>query len=166
MRGSIPKRDQRRQNRKLGVEVYEAGRFFTLTGRRISGAPEQILPVDLSPLCRGVFGPQEDCAVQTSPASRRTSTIFEEAIIDKALAAANGARFARLWGGDASAYPTRSEADLALRAMLAYWSAGDPVRVEALFGPSGLAREKWRTRPDYRERTIRPAIRSLPEKKV
>ncbi len=78
------------------------------------------------------------------------------------MVAANGAKFGRLWRGDASGYPTRSEADLALCAMLAYWCGADPARVEALFYRSGLCRSKWRLRPDYRRRTIARAIAGLP----
>jgi putative DNA primase/helicase len=42
--------------------------------------------------------------------------------------------------------------------MLAFWTAKDAARMEALFGQSGLVRDKWKDRPDYRERTIRAAI--------
>ena len=75
--------------------------------------------------------------------------------------AANGEKFLALWSGDTSGYPSHSEADLALCNLLAFWTAGDPQRMEELFSQSGLAREKWRNRPDYRERTIRTAIRGV-----
>lgn len=47
--------------------------------------------------------------------------------------------------------------------LLAFWTGGDPARMERLFDRSGLVREKWRSRADYRERTIRTAIRSCHE---
>jgi primase-polymerase (primpol)-like protein len=71
-------------------------------------------------------------------------------------------KFERLWAGDARAYRSRSEADLALCAMLAYWADSNPRRVEELFYRSGLVRPKWRERQDYRRRTIERAIASLP----
>ncbi len=166
VRGSIPEGVSRRQNRKLGVEVYESGRFFTLTGRRLSGVPESIVEADLSPLCRWVFGSEarETPRRHALPDSRSQPRFSDDAIIEKALAAANGARFERLWRGDPSGYPTRSEADLALCAMLAYWSDADARTVETLFSRSGLCREKWTSRPDYRRKTIELAIRSLPHR--
>ena len=72
--------------------------------------------------------------------------------------AANGDKFRRLWAGDTAGYPSHSEADQALCNLLAFWTGGDPQRMEELFGRSGLARDKWWERPDYRERTIQTAI--------
>lgn len=74
-----------------------------------------------------------------------TWTTFE-----KAMAARNGAKFSRLWAGDISGYPSASEADVALLAMLLYWTDKDEDRAALLFEQSGLCREKWTTRPDYR----------------
>jgi len=42
--------------------------------------------------------------------------------------------------------------------MLTFWCGPDPSRIGALFRQSGLAREKWAEREDYRERTIQAAI--------
>ena len=56
--------------------------------------------------------------------------------------------------GEIAGYPSHSEADLALCNLLAFWTGGDPARMERLFAQSGLVRAKWRNRPDYRERTI------------
>ena len=74
-----------------------------------------------------------------------TWTTFE-----KARAARNGAKFSRLWEGDISGYPTASEADVALLAMLLFWTDGDEDRARLLFEQSGLCREKWTGRADYR----------------
>ena len=74
-----------------------------------------------------------------------TWTTFE-----KARAARNGAKFSRLWEGDISGYPTASEADVALLAMLLYWTDKDEDRASLLFEQSGLCREKWTGRADYR----------------
>ncbi len=160
-RSSVP--GKRRQNRKLGVEMYDEGRFFALTGNRLSGVPTDIAEADLTPLYRWIFGPSEaenPPAVSTEDGGRGRvhHDRCDEAIIRRALGAKNGHRFERLWRGDASGYPTRSEADLALCAMLAYWADADSGRVEALFSRSGLVREKWNSRPDYRKRTIERAI--------
>lgn len=162
VRGRIP--GARRQNRRLGVEMYDSSRFFAMTGARLPEAPERIAKCDLEPLYRWVFGTEDGEALPLHGRygrfhARRRS---DEEILRRAMGAANGAKFGRLWRGDASEYPTHSEADLALCAMLAYWCGADPGRVEALFYRSGLCRAKWRLRPDYRRRTIARAMASLP----
>ena len=48
-----------------------------------------------------------------------------------------------LWSGRDSRYPSQSEADMGLCFYLAFWTAGDPERMDRLFRESGLMREKW-----------------------
>ena len=64
--------------------------------------------------------------------------------------------------GDTSDYKTvgndgRSEADLALCTMLAFWCGPDKVRIDRLFRQSGLMRAKWE-RVDYRTLTFAAAL--------
>jgi primase-polymerase (primpol)-like protein len=74
------------------------------------------------------------------------------------MAAANAAKFARLWKGDASDYGgDESARDAALCACLAFYTR-DPLQLERLVTRSGCRRDKWDARPDYRERTIRFAL--------
>jgi putative DNA primase/helicase len=79
------------------------------------------------------------------------------------MRAANGEKFSRLWSGDTSAYATanndgHSEADLALCSLLAFWCGPDEVRIDRLFRQSGLCREKWTRRADYRSLTLSVAL--------
>jgi hypothetical protein len=69
-------------------------------------------------------------------------------LIRRGAAAANGAKFVRLWSGDTDGYGSggnegHSEADLALCSMLAFWTGPDEDRIDALFRRSGLMRPKW-----------------------
>jgi primase-polymerase (primpol)-like protein len=48
-----------------------------------------------------------------------------------------------LWSGRDSRYPSQSEADMGLCFYLAFWTGGDPERMDRLFRDSGLYREKW-----------------------
>jgi primase-polymerase (primpol)-like protein len=58
-----------------------------------------------------------------------------------------------LWRGDASDYgDDENRADVALLSMLLFWTQGDTSRADALFRQSGLCRDKWRNREDYRRR--------------
>ncbi len=42
--------------------------------------------------------------------------------------------------------------------MLAFWTGRDPERIDRLFRASGLCREQWAEREDYRQRTIAAAL--------
>jgi hypothetical protein len=78
----------------------------------------------------------------------RAEDVSDAELVDRAVRAANGDKFARLWDGDASDYATagnegRSEADLALCSLLAFWCGPDESRIDSLFRQSGLMRPKW-----------------------
>ena len=88
------------------------------------------------------------------------STFTDDELLHRARAAANGAKFTSLfdhgdWKGQG--YTSQSEADLALCAMLAFWTGPDPARVDALFRDSALYRDKW-DRDDYRNSTLDHAL--------
>jgi primase-polymerase (primpol)-like protein len=63
-------------------------------------------------------------------------------------------------------YPSRSEADLALCGILAFWTHGDAGRVDALFRRSGLMRPKSDRAcgpgERYGRRTVRRAVYTCP----
>lgn len=82
-------------------------------------------------------------AAQAGPASARPLSLAGDELLRRARSAAHGDAFDRLWRGDASAYPSHSEADLALACHLAFWTGGDLPRMDALFRQSGLYRPKW-----------------------
>lgn len=153
-------------NRKGSVEMYDAERFFTVTGDRVPGAPTTVEA--RGEALRAIHAEYiaatepEAPAILAAPQAEQRSDVAlsDEELLEKARNAANGAKFERLWNGDTSGYPSHSEADQALCTLLAFWTGGDAQRIEALFGQSGLVREKWRNRIDYRERTIRNAVRS------
>ena len=178
-RGEIP--GERRRNTKLGVEVYSDKRFFTLTGHRLDHLSHEVeaRQAVLDEFYEEVFG-KDDISSTTSTANgtenRRaiwyeTTTVAgrqvvtprvptDDEIIMRASTAENGEKFKALWAGDfeAAGFTSHSEADLALASILGFWCCGDRPRIEALFTKSGLARDKWNSRPDYRQRTIAKAV--------
>ncbi|MDS0476801.1 hypothetical protein [Natrinema sp. 1APR25-10V2] len=148
------------------LELYDRNRYFTVTGDRVPGAPTVVAVRDVE--LRAVHaeyiassGKADDTATRGDAVTARATDVdlSDEALLERAMNAANGEKFRRLWAGDTSGYPSHSEADLALCSLLAFWTGGDAERIERLFDRSGLVREKWRERPDYRRRTIRTAIR-------
>ncbi len=155
-----------RNNRKGPVEMYESGRYFTLTGKHLDGTPTEIHERRdvLERLYRHVFK-EEKPAAETNGHRPRTGSldVSDEDLIALAMQAKNGEKFSRLWRGDTSDYAgDESRADLALCALLAFWTEGDTARMDHLFRRSGLYRDKW-NRHDYRERTFNKVLEGRTE---
>ena len=143
-------------NRKGPVEMYESRRYFTLTGAHLDGTPAVIQERQdvLKRLYQHVF--KEDEATREHNGRRSSGQIAatDDELVEIAMRAKNGEKFARLWRGDTSDYAgDESRADLALSSLLAFWTDGDTERMDRLFRQSGLYRDKWE-RQDYRERTF------------
>lgn len=155
-----------RNNRKGPVEMYESGRYFTLTGKHLDGTPAEIHERQdaLERLYRHVFK-EEKPAAETNGRGPRPSSldVGDEDLIALAMRAKNGEKFSRLWRGDTSDYAgDESRADLALCSLLAFWTEGDTARMDHLFRQSGLYRDKW-NRHDYRERTFNKVLEGRTE---
>jgi AAA domain len=141
------------------VEWFGEGRYTTVTGHRLPAAAADLAEgqAALEQLRRELYPPAPEAPLPTIP----TGEPDDLALIHRMRDARDGARFARLFdGGDVGLYGgDESVADLALCGILAYWCGPDPGRIERLFDQSALARRaKWRTRRDYRDRTIAKAI--------
>ena len=153
------------RRRTSGVEMYAEARHFVMTGDHLDRTPRTVeeRTTQLATLHAETFGrPDETPAPIVREPSRSVATISDDDLVLLASAAANGLKFARLFAGDASDYGSRSEADLALVSLLAFWTQRDAERIDRLFRKSGLFREKWNRR-DYRERTLARAIASTSE---
>lgn len=156
-------------NRKGQVEFYDRGRYFTVTGRRVeevSGAVEA-RQAELEQFHAEVFKSQEERP--TTFKARAVGPLDEQAILDKARAAKNGADFARLWDGDTSAHNgDDSAADLALACHLAFWFGPNRERIDQMFRQSALYRPKWDERHysdgrTYGQATIDKALKGRTE---
>jgi putative DNA primase/helicase len=132
------------KGRRVGnIEVYDSGRYFTVTGKHISGTPLEIRSCQdaLDQLAAEIFSPAEAIPLEVLS---RSLDLSDQELIQRAKYANNGERFSRLWAGDASDYGNdHSRADIALCRMLAFWTGGDSGRIDRLFRQSGLKREKW-----------------------
>ena len=144
------------------VEVYDSGRYFTITGTRVFDTPLAILNRQdvLEQLSAELFSVQPSrpsVSYITDP-----SRLSDDELIEQAANARNGDRFKRLWAGEISDYENDpSRADLALCGMLAFWCGRDPERIDRLFRRSGLMREKWDRRTGdsaYGSITIRATV--------
>ena len=91
-----------------------------------------------------------------------SSALTDEEVIELAKGAKNAAKFEPLWSGDLHGYSSPSEADLALVSRLVFYTQ-DEEQLDRLYRHSGLCRQKWLDRPDYRRRTITRALSNLTE---
>jgi putative DNA primase/helicase len=160
IKGSLPPG----RRRSGPVEMYDAARFFTMSGDHIPGAPETIEERSeaIAELHEALFAANDDAVgVTVAPAVQGAgSVISDKEIIERASMATNGEKFRKLWTGDWNGmYGSQSEADQALCCELAFWTGKDQGRMDSLFRQSGLYRAKWE-RADYRSDTIANAVRT------
>ena len=141
----------------LALEQYHPGvsnRVMTITGNVVRDLPITDQTENYKTfLNKYMRRPSNQCLQMTTemvPVDIGDAKLIE-------LATTRNSNFAKLWAGDASAYGSRSEADLALLCHLAFWTGRDGPRMERLFYSSGLYRSKW-DREDYRRNSIDMAI--------
>lgn len=153
VKGKLPPGKRRRGQ----IELYDSGRYFTVTGQLWPGTPTEIAErgEELAAFHAELF-PQEASKGTAKPTA--PLALSDEEIIRKAEGAKGGETFRALMAGDTSAFGgDDSAADLSLCSRLAFWFGGDQAAIDRIFRTSGLYREKW-DRKDYRERTIKKAI--------
>jgi len=145
------------------IEVYNVDRFFTVTGNHLPGTPTTIQEwnKELKAFHAQVIAKPKAKNSGPSP----TLDLSDQELIEKALHAADGAKFSRLWKGDTTGYPSLSEADYALAHKLAFWTNKNPERIDRLFKQSGLCQDPERLKKWKRlaAQTIRKAIANTPE---
>lgn len=155
-RGELPKGARRRGN----VEMYDSGRFFTVTGNNIGeytaveDCTEAIKPLHEKYL-GGTRSEPAQRIVQTAPLPCSVSEVLEAASRAK-----NGSRFQALYAGNFAEYNSQSEADMAFCNMLAFWTGRNAALMDEIFRNSGLMRDKWDRRQSgstYGALTIRKA---------
>ncbi len=156
LKGTLPGKGKH----KGWIEVYNAGRFFTMTGVSVVGTPTGC--ANSQPAIDDFY--EELCTKGKTREERRAEVaqeVDEEQVIEKAIRAKNGAKFLRLWTGDLSGYASASEADSALCCLLAFWTRKNAQMIDSLFRRSPLMRDKWDERhgaQTYGQMTIDSAI--------
>lgn len=156
------------RKRKGKVEVYDHGRFFTMTGHSLrkynhitTGTPEALnklynkyLENKVAPIRPtsniGVQHNMSDSEVVRLVLSSQQGVIFQDLLKGK-------------WEGH---YTSQSEADLAMANILAFWTARDFDQMDRIFRQTGLYREKWdekRGKTTYGVSTLSKAINDTSE---
>ena len=149
------------------VELYDAGRYFTLTGRALPGCPPEPMPRQdaVDALYARLFPSKAGKGTKPAPgpetATDNPTELPDDELLRVAFRSKQGESIRKLWEGDTTGYGSASEADLALCSKLAFYFP-DPERLAAVFGRSALARDKW-DRPDYRAATVAKALEGRTE---
>ncbi len=151
------------KGRKKGhVEIYQTGRYLTITGHELEEYPSRIEEriKEINNIYKEYFVKiieTEAAKCVTNEGFHKEHNLTDEEVITLATSASNGDKFRRLMDGDTSSYPSASEADEALCCILAFYSK-DPGQIERIWGQSGLGMREKFGRRDYREKTIKKAL--------
>jgi putative DNA primase/helicase len=164
-RGSVPQGAKRGQ-----LEIYDRGRYFTITGAHLAGTPLTIEERDN--IIAAIYtetAPKTPTLADPCRMPIERVDLNDIELLDRARRFSNGARFAALFdAGDwrGCGYESQSSADLVLASALAFITNRDAPRIDWLFRASGLMRPKWDERHygdgrTYGEATIEKAIAGL-----
>lgn len=141
----------RKKNDRIGLEIYDTGRYFTVTGNVYGEAKPLAERTEAVKQVYSLYmseGEKEKVKAQPlSPveASRTPSTELSDSELWERMFdnPENGREIQALYNGDLSGYESHSQADLALCNHLAYWTGNNAYRIDSMFRQSGLMREKW-----------------------
>jgi putative DNA primase/helicase len=136
-RGELPKGSRRRG----GVEMYDGGRFFVMTGNAIGEFSEIS---DGSELIKPLHNKYLNAEKYEYVMEKGKSTLSDEDVVKKASTSKNNALFNLLMAGQwEGLYDSQSEADMAFCLLLAFWTNKDKAQMDRVFRTSGLMRPKW-----------------------
>lgn len=146
------------------VEIYDRGRYFTLTGN-VYGPPRPLR--DAQDVIDAMYTALT--ATRQQPDDKPTEQLHsgvdltDEKLLEIATNAKNSELFTALFTGNwPGRFPSQSEADITLCNLLAFYTGRNPEQMDRLFRQSGLMRDKW-DRPQsgstYGVITIKNAIR-------
>lgn len=137
-----------RRNDEIGLEMYDTGRFFTVTGK-VYGEPRAIeMRSDEVKKIYEKYLIKHD-KQKTSMPQQKTVTANsyyenDSDLLNRMFASQHGSEILALFNGDIFKYGDDwSRADMAFVSHLAYWTNGDARRMDELFRQSKLMRPKW-----------------------
>ncbi|HQO64731.1 MAG TPA: hypothetical protein PK528_14065, partial [Syntrophorhabdus sp.] len=141
LKGSLPVDGKK----KGDYEAYQSGRYVTVTGHVLEGTPTTIehRQTEVDAFYKDVFGTLEEPPKREKQSRTESAPGDWQNMIEKAFNSKSGPEIRCLWNGNFSAYPSQSEADMALCSHLAFWFNGDAVLMDIAFRESGLYRDKW-----------------------
>lgn len=172
-------------NRHDNFEAYTEGRYFTVTGNPYKEIRDvrTVTKEEALALLKIIgypWGKEEEPIIASlqngsvmmintdmTPLKMGTLPVWtsHDELLKKMFASKGGAKMRNLYNGDLSDYKDdASTADMAFVSHLAFWTRKDPQAMESIWIASPLgSREKTQKRKDYRDRTIKSAIKGCKE---
>ncbi|MGW9816674.1 phage/plasmid primase, P4 family [Staphylococcus cohnii] len=160
VKGKIPGSRRRKGN----IEMYDSGRFFTMSGKTIGKYK------DVTEVSEQVFKTIYEKYLPDNTVKYPTTNNYQQNIhnlseidvINEIYKSKQAKLFDDLMKGNYEPYYTsHSEADMALANILAFWCARDYSQMDSIFRQSNLYRDKWdekRKNSTYGEQTLFKAI--------
>ena len=140
---------ERHRNDEIGLEMYDSGRFFTVTGEIYGEERGLSERTGEAQKIYNKFLFKESAKTSDTFPLRTPNEIFNSGLTDnelweKMFNSQHGREILSLSQGDLSGYGgDHSRADLALCSHLAYWTNCDEAQMDRMFRQSGLMRSKW-----------------------
>ncbi len=137
------------KNQELGIEMYDSGRYFTVTGKQAEGSLDEIAQDDgtLAWIHETYIRKQKDKGDKKAHKKKSHANgepLSDDEVMEKARGAGDNGLFADLFDGKwEGRYGSQSEADMALCMKLAFWTGKDAEQMDRIFRQSKLMREKW-----------------------
>ncbi|PTF10537.1 DNA primase [Staphylococcus equorum] len=156
------------RNDTLGLEVYNKGRYMTVTGDLIEGSITTLCDDQeiIDNVVDAYFHDEDATNLNLSSGEGNeltTDEIIEIAINNKA----NGDKFTTLYEGDwTTLFGDQSSADMSFASYLAFWTNRDAEKMDEIFRQSNLYRAKWdekRGHDTYGNITLNNAIKHCAE---
>ena len=160
VKGKIPGNRRRKGN----IEMYDSGRFFTMTGKRIGKYTEVTETSDrVFKTIYDKYLPDNTVQYPTQyNYQQNIHNLSEIDVINEIYKSKQSKLFDDLMRGTYEPYyNSHSEADMALANILAFWCAKDYSQMDSIFRQSNLYRDKWdekRKNSTYGEQTLFKAI--------
>lgn len=155
-----------RKNSKLGLEVYQYGRFFTMTGNRENSNDIFDRTDELDELLEKYFDDSDiQGRIRLQDYEKDEIKLSNEALWEKMFRSKSGDEIRSMFNGHLI-NDDHSSTDLALCNHLAFWTGRSATRMDNMFRETSLMRDKWDrvhhtdTGETYGERTISKAISS------
>lgn len=155
-----------RKSAKHGIEIYQYGRYFTMTGNRENANEIYDRTEELAEVFEKYFDDSDvQGRVNLADFEKDEIKISNDALWERMFRSKNGDEIRSLYNGNLLK-EDHSGSDLALANHLAFWTGKSASRMDSMFRETSLMRDKWDrihfsdTGETYGERTIATAISS------
>ena len=168
IKGSLPQSvvNTGRKSAKHGLEIYQYGRYFTMTGNRENSNEIYERTEEVAEILEKYFDDSDvQGRVNLAEFEKDEIKLSNDALWERMFRSKSGDEIRSLYNGNLI-NDDHSSSDLSLCNHLAFWTGKSSSRMDSMFRETSLMRDKWDrihfsdTGETYGERTIAEAITS------